>query len=256
MVGYIFRCTNETEDECFKRMLFGEIPKYQDKVEKIEIGDSLFLLNVYSGKFYGEFRAISHGGLNIEKDAWGGRFPCQVKVERIAVYPPITKSELQKVVAFKPKFKGSYPEAILDDEQITELRALFSKRKELPVVEKSFREQYPALKRADDGHMVRSLSELTIDNWLFNKKISHGYERQLPVEEKVFCDFYLQEGNRYVYIEFWGLHDEEYEKRKQKKIEIYSKNNLPLIELVPKDLDNLDEILSQKLMKYFLGHRF
>lgn len=255
--GYIFRCTNETEDECFKRMLFGEIPKYIDKVKNINIGDSLFLLNVSSGRFYGEFQATSRGQLNIVKEAWGGRFPCQVKVKRVEEYPPISKSDLQKVVEFKTKFKGTYPEAILDENQIEKLRILFIKQKELPKIEEDFRKKYPNKIRTKDGHFVRSLGELTIDDWLFDNNIVHGYERRLPIEgENRYCDFYLKDKDKYVYMEYWGLEDEEYLKKKQGKIEIYKKNNLPLVELERRDLDNLDEILTKKLLKYFLGHRF
>lgn len=46
-------------------------------------------------------------------------------------------------------------------------------------------------------------------------EIVHAYERKLPIEEEVYCDFYLPNGK--VYIEFWGLEsDERYIQRKKR----------------------------------------
>ena len=91
--------------------------------------------------------------------------------------------------------------------------------------ESSFREKYPTPYRATDGHWVRSKAEMLIDNWLYMSGVVHAYERQLPIEEDLFCDFYIPEGK--VYIEFWGLEkDPKYAARKKEKIEIYHKYGL------------------------------
>lgn len=108
-----------------------------------------------------------------------------------------------------------------------------------------FREKFPAQHRAKDGHRVRSKAELIIDNFLYDAKIVHACERKLPVEEDTYCDFYIPTGK--VYIEFWGLDEEKYLARKKKKLEIYSKYNLNLIELFEKDVSNLDDTLPGKL---------
>jgi hypothetical protein len=108
-----------------------------------------------------------------------------------------------------------------------------------------FREKFPAQHRAKDGHQVRSKAELIIDNFLYDAKIVHACERKLPVEEDIYCDFYIPTGK--VYIEFWGLDEEKYLARKKKKLEIYSKYNLNLIELFEKDVSNLDDTLPGKL---------
>ncbi len=79
-----------------------------------------------------------------------------------------------------------------------------------------FREKFVAKHRATDGHMVRSKAEMLIDNWLYMAEIVHAYERKLPIEEEVYCDFYIPTGK--IYIEFWGLENEpKYAKRKQIK---------------------------------------
>ncbi|KTB49027.1 hypothetical protein DEALK_18750 [Dehalogenimonas alkenigignens] len=109
-----------------------------------------------------------------------------------------------------------------------------------------FREKFKAEHRAKDGHMVRSKSEIIIDNWLYDAKIVHAYERKLPVEEDIYCDFYIP--TQKVYLEYWGLEDVQYQTRKKEKLSIYSKNNLNLIELSEKDVMNLDDILPAKLL--------
>ncbi len=113
----------------------------------------------------------------------------------------------------------------------------------------NFREKFEAKHRATDGHYTRSKAEMLIDNWLYMFEIVHAYERKLPVEEDVYCDFYIPAGK--VYIEYWGYeNDEKYLNRKKKKKEIYEKYNLNLIELEDKDVQNLDDVLPKYLLKF------
>jgi very-short-patch-repair endonuclease len=113
----------------------------------------------------------------------------------------------------------------------------------------SFREKYDTPYRATDGHWVRSKAEMLIDNWLYMSGVIHAYERQLPIEEDVFCDFYLPDGK--VYIEYWGMErDPKYAARKKEKTEIYKKHNLQLIELTDEHVKNLDDHLPKVLLKY------
>ncbi len=111
-----------------------------------------------------------------------------------------------------------------------------------------FREKFEAKHRATDGHFTRSKAEMLIDNWLYMFEIVHAYERKLPIEENVYCDFYIPAGK--VYIEYWGYeNDEKYLERKKKKQEIYKKYNLNLIELEDADIQNLDDVLPKYLLK-------
>jgi hypothetical protein len=114
-----------------------------------------------------------------------------------------------------------------------------------------FRDKYKPENRAKDGHNVRSKSELIIDNWLYDSKIVHAYERKLPVEETLYCDFYIPTGK--VYIEYWGLDDDKYKNRKNIKLGIYKKYNLNLIELFEKDVSNLDDTLPAKLLEFHIA---
>jgi len=111
-----------------------------------------------------------------------------------------------------------------------------------------FREKFRPEHRTQDGHYVRSKSEIIIDNWLYVSKIVHAYERKLPIEEELYCDFYLPTGK--VYIEYWGLDEVKYLSRKEKKLEIYKKYNLNLIQLVEKDISNLEDVLPAKLLEF------
>ncbi|HOY70915.1 MAG TPA: hypothetical protein PL131_06030 [Methylotenera sp.] len=110
-------------------------------------------------------------------------------------------------------------------------------------------DKFVATHRATDGHQVRSRAEMLIDNWLYFSGIVHAYERLLPVEEELYCDFYVPAGK--VYIEFWGLeNDAKYNERKEKKKEIYKKYGFNLIELNDEHIKNLDDYLPKMLLKF------
>ena len=112
-----------------------------------------------------------------------------------------------------------------------------------------FRTKFEAKHRSADGHFVRSKAEMLVDNWLYMAEIVHAYERKLPIEEDVYCDFYIPTGK--VYIEYWGYENEpKYLARKKKKIELYKKYNFNLIELQDKDVQNLDDVLPRLLLKF------
>lgn len=120
---------------------------------------------------------------------------------------------------------------------------------ETPSEEIGFREKFEAKHRATDGHFVRSKAEMLIDNWLYMAEIVHAYERKLPVEEDVYCDFYIPTGK--VYIEYWGYeNDPKYLKRKEAKREIYEKYGFNLIELNDEHVQNLDDILPRLLLRH------
>ena len=114
--------------------------------------------------------------------------------------------------------------------------------------------KYPdSLLKTKDGHLVRSRAELIIDNLLYDYGLTHAYERELTVAETVLSDFYIpaRDGRKAVYIEFWGINDnEKYLERKKTKLEIYKSHKLNLINLEDKHLDNLDSYLRKTLLVY------
>jgi hypothetical protein len=115
--------------------------------------------------------------------------------------------------------------------------------------ESGFRKRFPAEHRTTDGHLVRSKAELLIDNWLYMAGVVHAYERRLPLEEEVYCDFYVPAGK--VYIEYWGLeNDSAYNERRKTKTAIYQRHRLQLIELTDEHIRNLDDHMPKLLLKY------
>jgi len=75
-----FVCKKDTEAECFGRMLFGDTRSSWNEIRDVRRGDVLFLYNLETDILFGPFIADSDGQLNIEPDAWGSRFPAQVRV--------------------------------------------------------------------------------------------------------------------------------------------------------------------------------
>lgn len=113
----------------------------------------------------------------------------------------------------------------------------------------AFRRRYPAAYRTQDGHLVRSRAEVMIDDYLYINRIVHAYERRLPIEQDVLCDFYLPE--KKVYIEFWGLEsDPRYQERMRAKQAIYAEHGFNLIELHDADVQSLDDTLPRKLLAF------
>jgi DNA modification methylase len=92
--GFIFACTDKTEKECFDRSLFGALTAYGPVVIRVRKGDLLFLHNLDSALLYGVFRAASDGSFNIESDAWGGKYPYQVRVMPIGERITLRQSEI------------------------------------------------------------------------------------------------------------------------------------------------------------------
>ena len=117
-----------------------------------------------------------------------------------------------------------------------------------------FRDKFDAKYRTQDWHRVRSRAEAMIDDWLYHAWIAHAYEKKPPINEDMISDFFIpsgSNGSQQVYIEYWGLEDDEkYLERKKKKLELYHNNELPLIELTDKDIENLDDTLQKKLLAF------
>jgi len=108
---------------------------------------------------------------------------------------------------------------------------------------------------AEDGHRVRSRGELLIDNWLYRHGILHAYEKVIydSKDVKMRCDFYLPEDD--VYIEYWGLEKEEYQKRRQEKEKLYQKLSLRFFAVENNDIYDLDAHLGRMLAQCLRARR-
>lgn len=110
-----------------------------------------------------------------------------------------------------------------------------------------------------DGHIVKSKSEREIDNYLFEKGISHAYEKSLPYgkteKEVLHPDFFLPHylgRDKHVWLEHWGYNDNnrDYTKTKKFKMDIYEKLGITLVCTYEEtDTSDIDSALDRKLNK-------
>lgn len=149
---------------------------------------------------------------------------------------------------WKKGIKPLCPECLLKKNKLKQKLSNGYKVSDFKDEKENFRSKFPGKFRTDDGHFVKSKAEQIIDNWLYRNKIAHAYERKLPVEEVLYCDFFIPRGK--IWIEYWGFEGEKYLKRKKSKQELYKKEDKNLIELTDKDIKNLDDIFPAKLRAF------
>lgn len=117
-------------------------------------------------------------------------------------------------------------------------------------------ESYEGVYTCKDGHIVKSKSERDIDNYLFEHKIAHAYEKALVLENGAVTlkpDFYLKDQD--LYIEHWGYDEsnKEYTTRKDYKLPLYKKAGITLIQTNEKDMQDVETSLEIKLKSYKKG---
>ncbi|PSR89409.1 B2 protein [Actinidia chinensis var. chinensis] len=76
--GFIFMCNAMTKRECFRYRVFGLPAWRKEDVKNVKKGMKLFLFDCDLKLLYGVYKATSHGQMNLETSAFGGRFPAQV----------------------------------------------------------------------------------------------------------------------------------------------------------------------------------
>lgn len=86
--------------------------------------------------------------------------------------------------------------------------------------------------RCKNGLMVRSNYERAFINALLTFGIDFEYEPRLPFDKRYAADMLVGD----VYVEIWGMMDwEDYRIRKERKVELYEKNNVKLFSVYPDD---------------------
>jgi len=100
-----------------------------------------------------------------------------------------------------------------------------------------------------DGHKCYSTYEYYIDNWLYERNISHEKDKKYPFHKKFnknnrkTVDWYING----VYIEFCGMIGRKnYDKKMKIKKKLIKQLNLKIIFIYPTDLDKLDKIIPTK----------
>lgn len=223
--------------------------------EKIKPSDSTAITTLMSATTLGEHLELSNQKINqvLAELGWmnkGAKEKGWITTPQGISLGAIQKESHQTGIPFV-----MWPESILQNNSlVSTVKSLKGEMVEtitqtIKKEDVGFRERYPAAHRTTDGHLVRSRAEMLIDNWLYMSGIVHAYERQLPIEEELYCDFYVPAGK--VYIEYWGLEsDPKYQARKKIKIDLYRKYNFNLIELTDEHIKNLDDFLPKMLLKF------
>jgi len=119
-------------------------------------------------------------------------------------------------------------------------------------------DSYEGVYKCDDGHVVKSKSELIIDNYLFERGIPHAYEKAFPIDANpahdLYPDFYIPSFNGVddIYLEHWGFNENnvKYWKSKKYKIDKYIAQGITLICTNEKDMSDPKTALKRKL-EYF-----
>ena len=104
------------------------------------------------------------------------------------------------------------------------------------------------------GELVKSASEAIIANFLYKNNILYSYEKiytELMDNNKIYKpDFTIDIGGEEIYIEYFGLDDEKYNKNKKEKIKFHKEHNNKFIELDKTPLENIEKELSIKLQEF------
>jgi len=184
-------------------------------------------------------------------------------------YPENTKYGMARMMAISEELFKHLSDEYLKKRVQNDIQTLRKKQKEriakvlegktITIDDKDFRKQFLAEHLCEDGHYVRSKSEMLIDNWFYSQRISYAYEKSVFMSTKpdaiVISDFYIPDGD--VYIEFWGISDEDaYSLRKKKKQELYRDNSINLIELEQDSIKRLSDIMPRKLHEYIPNKKF
>ena len=105
--GYVFACTNSTQDECFRRKLFGNNKTRGAVAIRVKKGSILFLENLDTDVLFGVFRATTDCIFNFQKEAWKGRYPYQIQVQPIGEITPLVNAKklLRRIKAEKISIK-------------------------------------------------------------------------------------------------------------------------------------------------------
>ncbi len=98
----IFHCASTTEQECIDRKLLGGpmgMRKGLDRPDRrIREGTALLLFNFKTHHVHAPYRAAGSPGNNLVKEAWGGRFPWQVRTVGTATRWPVPRHGLVQLL--------------------------------------------------------------------------------------------------------------------------------------------------------------
>lgn len=104
------------------------------------------------------------------------------------------------------------------------------------------------------GEYVKSASEAVIANYLYKNGIIYSYEKiysELMEDRKVYKpDFTIDVAGEEIYIEYFGIDEEKYNKNKEQKIKFHKEHNNKFIDLDMTPIEKIEEELNKKLQEY------
>jgi len=183
------------------------------------------------------------------------------------------KSNCNKLLAIALLLKESYKDESLTSRVYNEIKEIIEAKKpkkeeEISTYIKAKDTHKEEIIRTKDGHYVKSSGESDIDDILYDLRIVHCYEKNVPInadEEAVTCDWFIPvKDNRHgIYIEYWGMNTEAYKKNKERKRKAYKDHDIPLIEIEKDDYkdkqglsDRIVREINSLAKKYFKIDRF
>lgn len=108
--------------------------------------------------------------------------------------------------------------------------------------------------KAADGHFCDSISELLIDNWLYQNNIAHERDAHYP-GTNYKADWVMINKKQRVFVEYFGLANDSprYDRAMKEKKKLCGKHKISLISIYPKDLypkNVFEENLKNKLKNF------
>jgi len=96
--GQMFLCNLATQQECLDGCLFGSPWNKWHEVQQITKNTAIFLYTIEQRTIHGVFTAVGEPFLDMQNNAFGGRFPSQVRVELFYKFPAIPAGKVTKML--------------------------------------------------------------------------------------------------------------------------------------------------------------
>lgn len=108
---------------------------------------------------------------------------------------------------------------------------------------------------ADGRYYVKSRAEKAIADYFYKNDMYYVYEPKISIGDvTIHPDFMIVKNYKPVYIEYWGMEDdEEYKEYMKSKSKLYSTSGLTLVNFYSTDYECLEGALIHKLNEFIEG---